>query len=92
MNSTGIGATSDQVQSRGMAMEPLDDLFVIRSRFATDRAQACRENAATAARAASRGTRRSGALGWFGRQLVAAGSAIAGDPPPERRTRATGRT
>lgn len=78
--------------TRGGEMQTHDDLFVIRSRIAADHARARAENAARAAHgAAIEHGARTGGWAWLGRQLIAMGSALAGDPPRDRNRGTTGR-
>jgi hypothetical protein len=78
--------------TRGSAMQTHEDLFVIRSRIAADHARVRAENAARAIQGVRvEGGARTGGRAWLGRQLIAVGSALAGDPPPDRSRGATGR-
>lgn len=78
--------------TRGGEMQTHEDLFVIQSRITADHARARAENAARAVPGATVDrSARIGGRAWLGRQLIAAGSALAGDPPPDRNRGATGR-
>lgn len=73
-------------------MQTHEDLFVIRSRIAADHEKVRAENAARAVRgAATEPCPRTGGRAWLGRQLVAMGSALIGDPARDGSRGATGR-
>jgi hypothetical protein len=64
-----------------------DDLFVVRTQMAADRARAANEALARDAAAARTGT---GARAWLGRRLVVAGLALAGDRAAPESTTTSG--
>ena len=64
-----------------------DDLFVVRTQMAADRARAANETLARAAAGARTGT---GARAWLGRRLVVAGLALAGDRAASESTTTSG--
>ena len=69
------------------AMKIDDELFVVRTRMAADRARAGEESLA---RVAGRARTGAGVRAWLGRRLVSAGMTLAGDHAAGESTTTTG--